>query len=263
MSASHHPPSASGNARAIASMIDWWTLAGVDAAVADTPRNWLAPERKSAPPPPLAMATAAALAAPTAPTASCAPPAMADGLAWPDSLEAFLDWLAQSSDLPDAPLPGNRVLPRAVEGAALLVVTDMPTDEDMAAGCLLSGADGALLAAMLRATGLNEAQVGVASLLLSRPAGGIGDDRIWRAAALRMRHFVALTAPKAILLLGDQTNRALRETSGDNIGENSPNFKYADTMIEAMRLPAPYILMRHPARKAAAWADLQALATHR
>lgn len=236
---------------AIKSVMDWWALAGVDMAVADSPRGWLGEQKQGlvAPAQPDNDAPAVLAA-----TLAATPPAM------PDTLPAFIDWLANAADLPEARFPGDRILPRTVVGARLLVITDVPTDEDMAAGRLLSGADGKLLGAMLTAIGLGEAEVSVASLLLTRPAGGMGDARIWAGAAARMRQYIALTAPGGLLVFGDQASRALGETDSAGNVELSGNINHMDLMNRAMRFPAPYILMRYPARKAAVWAELRKLA---
>jgi uracil-DNA glycosylase len=232
---------------AVESLVEWWTLAGVDAAVGDSPRNWLAADQQPA----------AATSLPDQPAPAIPAPAQT---AMPDSMDGFIDWLAHGSDLAEAGFPGGRILPRTVPGARLLVVTDMPTDEDMAAGRLLSGADGMLVAAMLRAAGLGEGEVSIASLLVTRPAGGMCEERIWSAAAARMRHYIALGAPGGLLLFGDQTTRALGGMDSGSPAEPSGNVNHAEPMIQSMRFPAPYILMRYPARKAAAWADLRTLA---
>jgi uracil-DNA glycosylase len=232
---------------AVESLVDWWTLAGVDAVVGDSPRNWLAADQRPAIAPSLPGQPAPAVPAPAQ-------------MAMPDSMDGFIEWLAQGSDLPEARFPGGRILPRTVTGARLLVITDMPTDEDMAAGRLLSGADGVLVAAMLRAVGLEEAEVSIASLLVTRPAGGMCEERIWSEAAARMRHYIALGAPGGLLLFGDQTTRALGGMDSSPAAEPSGNVNHAKPMIPSMRFPAPYILMRYPARKAAAWADLRTLA---
>jgi uracil-DNA glycosylase len=229
------------------SLIDWWALAGVDAVVGDSPRNWLVPDQRAAAAPGLPDQPAPALPAPAQ-------------TAMPDSMDGFIEWLAHGSDLPETSFPGGRILPRTVAGARLLVITDMPTDEDMAAGRLLSGPDGALVAAMLRAVGLGEAEVSIASLLVTRPAGGMCEERIWSAATARMRHYIALGAPGGLLLFGDQTTRALGGMDNGSPAEPSGNVNHAEAMIPSMRFPAPYILMRYPARKAAAWADLRTLA---
>lgn len=245
-------PESPTSAHAIKSIIDWWVLAGVDAAVTDGPRDWLASERRA----PISMVRSddAAASGPPPPMVPSAPAAL------PDTVDGFVDWLAHGAEQPEAGFPGTRILPRTVVGAPLLIITDMPTDEDMATGRLLSGEDGTLLGAMLRAVGLDAASIGFASLLLGRPAGGMCDDRTWTAATARMRHYIALTSPARLVLLGDQTSRALCETDDTPSHENSVLVNYAGAMIGAMRLPAPYILMRHPARKAAAWADLRKLA---
>jgi DNA polymerase len=241
----------------IASLTDWWALAGADCAVRDAPRNWLTPEPRPA-------AQPVAKAMPEAAPASVAPkPQPASTVAMPETLEGFLQWLATDSSIPEASFTAPRLVPTVSASAPLLIVIDMPTDEDLAAGRLLSGEDGALIKAMLRAIGLDMDRVGVASLLVSRPSGGICDDAIWQKAGARLQHFVSLAAPQRLLLLGDRTNRSFGETSRAEESGNWLTVNHAKGKISAMLMPALQIVMRHPARKAAVWADLRKLAATR
>ena len=67
-----------------ASTLAWWLEAGVDTAIAETPRNWLKPRSEPA------RAAAPAIAEPA--------PAPAEEL--PDTLDLFRDWLERTPALP-------------------------------------------------------------------------------------------------------------------------------------------------------------------
>ncbi|MFT3967368.1 MAG: hypothetical protein QM690_15950, partial [Sphingobium sp.] len=161
-----------------ASIAQWWALAGVDVAVQDMPRDWLAKPRPAAAPaaPPATVpATRPDLPAQAPPqpiSASPAPPARP----MPDTLDMFLEWLATDPGQPEAAFSQARILPRATARPDLLVITDMPTQDDMNAGTLFSGADADLLSNMLRAMGIEADRTATASLFVARPTGGIVDD---------------------------------------------------------------------------------------
>lgn len=237
-----------------ASVAHWWALAGVDVAIADEPYAWLGLRPAAAPrsAPPVETASA-----PAEPPAVLPPPPPAP---MPEDLDAFLSWLATDADQPEAAISGPRILPVALPRPDLLILTDMPTQEDMAAGRLFSGADAGLLQAMLRAAGLNGGSIGHASLLLARPAGGVIDDRMMDRAAPRLVQFARLIAPRTIILFGDKTTRAFEQVKRvpDTLSTSAVNLN--NEMISVVSLPAPFILLRHPERKAAAWGQLRQLA---
>lgn len=246
-----------------ASLAHWWALAGVDTAVGEMPHDWLTRVRPvarpafavpptfiPAPPPPMVEAAPiSAIAAPAAPM--------------PDDLDTFLHWLATDADQMEAAFSQTRILPHVVPGSAMLLITDMPTGEDMAAGQLFSGADRRLLANMLRAVGVDISGVSMASLLLARPAGGIADDRMMEKAATRLSHLVGLMAPRSVILLGDGTGRAFPPMNGDATDHKTPVINHSGGSISAMHLPAPFVLLKHAERKAAAWSQLRLLAARR
>ena len=101
-----------------ASAIGWWLEAGVDVAVAESPRNWL--DRKPEPP---------NIKAPTRP---------ADSQAL-ETLDLFRDWLEKSPALPLAEIGSKRVLPHGAEGAPVMLIAEMPTGEDAAEGRPIAG----------------------------------------------------------------------------------------------------------------------------
>ncbi|MET0238403.1 MAG: uracil-DNA glycosylase family protein [Sphingobium sp.] len=248
--------------RFAAAYSDWWALAGVDAAVREEPRGWLA--HKVAAPVQRAAAPEARTASPPKPVVDepvvIAPPPPAP---MPDSLDAFMAWLEAGRDQPETDWATHRLLPRLIADAQLMIVTDMPGDSEMDAGMLLSGDEGALIRAMLRALRIEEAEVSVASLFLSRPMGGQIDAHHMEAATMRIHHMADLTRPRRLLLIGDRTSRALSPADDGNRAEYLPFVNLKDRTVPTMHIPAPLMLFRHPARKAAAWAQLREVAVRR
>lgn len=239
-------PKTSDAVARIQSALDWWQLSGVDHAVSEQPHRWLRPARL--------------VAATSAPANDAAPLPAAR---YPATLPAYLAWLATGDDLLESDFLEARVMPQAVEDAPLLIMTDQPSPGDAAAGALFAGEEGAFAAAMLRALGLARPQVSLASLLIVRPTGGIIDDARLERAAERARHFLALLRPRALLLLGDRTSRALGQTDAPAGGAFLPFVNLADGTLPVMHAPSLPVLMRHAERKAALWRDLRRLAVAR
>lgn len=181
----------------IAAVLDWWREAGVDCAFDDAPRLWIAAAE------PQGMAAEAA-AAPVAPSSSSSIASDREG--WPTALAQFAEWWLNEPSLDGGQLRG-RVPPRGAPGAPLMVVVPQPEAEDR--DTLLSGPQGRLLAAMLAAMGLAEAQVYIASALPRHTpmadwhdlaAQGLGDVLCWHLALARPQRVIAFGRPVSELL---------------------------------------------------------------
>jgi uracil-DNA glycosylase family 4 len=165
-----------------ASTLLWWEEAGVDTIVGEEPRDWLS-------------AKATAPAARTAPAAE----------ALPNDLLAFQDWLLTSDSFP----PGPRVGPAGDPASGLMMLIDMPAQEDAQAGALLSGELGAMFDRMLARIERNRESIYLASILPVRnPTGRLPANDIPRLAEIARRH-IGLVAPRALLLFGDECSKAL------------------------------------------------------
>lgn len=199
---------------ALKAVLDWWREAGVDHAYGDEPRAWLAelpapevaanpsgtaqPEQRAAPPLP---AYAPPVFAPAGPPAG-AQIARLDAL--PANLADFRAWWLSEPTLDHGQVAG-RVPPRGTRHAALMVLVDHPEAEDRER--LLSGPQGRLLDAMLRAMGL--------------AGSGVAGDAVYVAACLPrhmplpdwaaleaaglgqvVRHHIALVQPQRLLVFG-------------------------------------------------------------
>lgn len=247
------------------SLIDWWTLAGVDCAVDEQPRAWRQTEgargatHEPTPQPIDRPAPAAGMMADAPDTAArsaprpLSPPPLA-------TLDAYLAWLAESADHPEAAFAPQWIMPHGVKEADVVMITDMPSAADMAAGQLFSGDEGDLARNMLRALGIDAQACGMASLLLARPPGGMGDDTLWPHAAERARHLLRLANPRLVLLFGDRTKRALCGANRDDPGASDGVVDLGDREIRAIPMPAAFIMLQQPERKAAAWKDLRRVA---
>src|SRR5687768_3523994 len=178
-----------------ASILSWWSEAGVDTLVAEIPRDWLG----GAP-------------APAPPTAAFAevPSAFADAEEQlPGQLDLFQAWLASTDRLAFAAPSAARICPSGDPASGLMILADMPTGEDCAAGVLMTGEAGRLFDRMLAAIGRDRNSIYLAALsCLRSPDGQLSGEPARRCADLA-RYQIGLVAPRALLLLGDACARAM------------------------------------------------------
>jgi DNA polymerase len=225
---------------AVESALSWWTEAGVDALVDEAPRDWLRPAAKEAPLPPPATAETPA-----------------DSL--PGQLDLFQAWLASSDRLAFASPAAPRICPAGDPASGLMILADMPSGEDCAAGTLISGEAGRLFDRMLAAIGRDRASVYLAALSCIRsPSGQLNSDSMKSCAALA-RHHIGLAAPKAVLLFGDACAKALLGLSVPQARGRWHEIATHAGPVKALATIAPRQLLESPRLKAMAWADLQML----
>jgi len=245
-------------------LIDWWSLAGVDASIADEPRNWLRPRA----PPPMAPAHNAVAASPFVPApidhvpmpaAPAAPPVPA----MPDTLSAFEYWVAQDDHQPENAWSTARLAPVGNPGADLMIIADMPDSRDMLARAAFTDAPGRLLDAMLAAIGLTREKCYFASLSMARPPGGMASEAEWAQLAHRMRRHISLVGPRRVLLLGEKTSRALLAVDGGGLSETLRIVNHDGGTVSGIALYHPRFLLEHPAAKAMCWAGLRNLIEER
>jgi len=227
--------------KAAASALQWWVDAGVDTIVGEEPRDWL----RSAPKPD-------AKAAPV-PAAGEAAPDL------PDQLELFQSYLRDHQDLPYSSPGARRVCPAGDPASGLMIVTDMPAAEDCSAGSLLSGEDGRLFDRMLGAIGRDRASIYLASLSCLRSPDGRFTTAAAQQCTTLARHHIGLACPKAVLLMGDASSKALLGLPMLKArGRWHEVATHAGPVKAIVTFPPSYLLDQQAA-KAAAWADLQLL----
>jgi len=230
------------------SALTWWEEAGVDTIVGEEPRDWLAGPKKAA-------AAPAEEPAPAGPT-------------FPEDLPAFQAWLATTDSLPFAGPGGRRLSPTGGTSSGLMAITDVPSAEDVAAGQLFSGEQGALVDNMLRkfaeklldGATLDRETIYLAPFSPTRPAAGRIDPQGVRFLAEAMRHHIDLVAPRAVLIFGDSCSRALL---GKPMAETRGAWHEVTTptgSVPAIVTIRPQELLSQPKLRTHAWADLQLLA---
>ncbi|MGH6787042.1 MAG: hypothetical protein ACREBO_09440 [Novosphingobium sp.] len=228
-------------ATSIAGALDWWREAGVDADFSDTPQAWLS-ETEAAPNTP----QRAAVVAPPAP-----PPVRigGDAAGFPRALAAFAAWWLAEPSL-DAGRTEDRVPPRGPADAALMVLVAHPEAEDRER--LLSGPQGKLLDAMLRAMGIAPEAAYVASAL---PRHAPHPD--WTALARDglgevLTHHIALAAPQRLIVFGANILPLLGHDPA-NSGGNSPGFNHEGRTMPLLPAMELGVLGANPRRKASFW----------
>jgi uracil-DNA glycosylase len=147
----------------------------------------------------------------------------------------------------------------AAQPADWLIVGDPPTESDEAAGAPFTGDEGVLLGNMLKAMGLGVEQVTLTSSVKCRTEGqSTGAPELAQCEAY-LRRQVALTRPKMILAMGRYAAQALLAQTVSNpvppLGQlRGAVHRYQGIPVVVTYSPAN--LLRSPADKAKAWADV-------
>lgn len=223
---------AGGKAAALA-VLDWWRQSGVDVQIDEQPRDWLAPSR------PAAEATVETVSTPVL----------------PDSLGALQGYISEHAGS-DA---GPAILPAGDPAAGLMLLTAMPTAFDSPQTGLFAGREGRLLDAMLGAIGRDRASSYLAALAPHRPAGGRIDPAALTEQLKLARHHIALVAPKALLLLGEDAARAMLDLRLPAARGQTHKIDIDGVTVNVVVTFHPQMLLESPARKADCWADLRRL----
>jgi DNA polymerase len=209
--------------REAASALRWWLEMGVDAAIQETPRNWLEP-------------------APSAPEPEAA---------LPETLQEFRDWLSGDPAAPLATARSKAVLPVGAEDAEIMLLSDPPTREELASDAPIGGEAAQLVRRMLQAIGMADSAYSANLACFHSPGARLSPEQIEQCAAAARRH-IALARPKRLLLLGDLPSRTL-------LGKPLLEARGKIHKIEGVRTVAtfhPRQLLKRPSDKALAWKDL-------
>lgn len=145
--------------------------------------------------------------------------------------------------------------------ADLMIIGEAPGAEEDRQGEPFVGSAGQLLTAMLRAIGLTREQVYITNVVKCRPPGN-RKPKPEEVAACRgyLQRQIDLVEPRLILSLGAVSAHGLLD-SDDPVGRlrlRTHAFGQSRTPLLVSYHPA--YLLRKPAEKAKAWADLQQVA---
>lgn len=147
--------------------------------------------------------------------------------------------------------------------AGLMLIGEAPGREEDRVGLPFVGTAGRLLDQMLAAIGRDRTRAYITNVVFWRPPNNRTPTDEEMATCLPFVHtHVALVRPRAILLLGAAAARVLLDT---RLGISKLRGQWREIPIEGLppvpALPTfhPAFLLRQPARKADAWADLRCL----
>ncbi|MDB5643727.1 MAG: polymerase [Hyphomicrobiales bacterium] len=277
----------------LAAALRWLCDMGVDVAVGDAPRDYFAEAAaKAAQPPEAAPAPMAALPAEAAPdgprpAARIAPRLSPDPLpvraATPQGAVSPEDALAEARALAGAAtsldslkdaLAGfdgcslkrsatNLAFAQGAPDARILFIGGAPDADGDRSGQVLAGRSGVLFDAMLAGVGLDRARVHLVNLVPWRPAGGKPPTPTEIAICEPfLRRYLELAAPDIVVALGDLPTRAVLGAKEPIVRARGKWLELAlpdSKIVPAIAMLHPDYLLKAPAAKRYAWADMRAL----
>lgn len=196
--------------------------------------------------------------APTVPLSVTPPPVTASSLA---ELRAAVE-IFDGCELKQTAM--NLVFADGNPEADIMVIGDVPAEEEDRQGVPFVGAGGQLLDKMLAAIGLDRTRVYLTNLVFWRPPGNRTPSEVEIAACLPFtEQHIRLKSPKIIILFGGLTTKTLLRTKEPFSKLRGRWQDYAPAMAEAdeatikcLPMYHPTYLMRQPSSKRQAWADL-------
>jgi DNA polymerase len=243
--------------RGLESLLGFWAEAGVDTAFADEPVDRLAERPRPQPSPARARAKPAAAGADIS-------GAIAEARRLAGEARDLADLAAAIAAFDGCGLKfeGARqaVFSRGTADAPVMVIGEAPGAEEDMQGQPFVGRAGKLLDKMLIAAGLQD-RVFITNTVFWRPSGNrnpTAQEQL--VCAPFLERAIALVAPKILLLAGGASAKAMLQRPEGILALRGRWFDWASA-DGALTLPAlptlhPAFLLRQPAAKKRAWADL-------
>ena len=236
----------------LAAVIEWWRAAGVEHDFADEPRGWIAAAVEAAPGE-AALPELAAAPIFVTPPPPAEPQIGAEQAQWPATLADFSAWWLTEPTLDHGEIAA-RLAPRGPAGAELMLLVEHPEQQD--SDRLLSGPQGKLLSAMLKAMGIADEAVYFASALprhtqmpdwAALQRGGLGAVLV---------HHIDLVAPKRLITFGRSVAALISSPIGHDpakTAETSPQFNHEGTSVPLLAASGLDMLLGKPQGKARFW----------
>jgi DNA polymerase len=234
----------------VTSLTNWWELAGVDSAVGEMPINWLEEEPMV---PPLPDQTA------SVPVVKDAPDVQPK-IDWPAGLEDLKVAILRGDSLPGNDFGNVFVSPSGIAANGVMVISDLPDEDETAAAVLGSGKTGILLTRMLAAIDIDLRDCYWTALATTIPPTGEVPENALKELAAFCQHQMAIVRPSALILLGSSASKALLDQELMKARQNLGNINHDGRNMAVLTTFHPRTLIARPALKAQAWKDLQMFA---
>lgn len=237
----------------IDSLTGWWELAGVDAAVGEMPVNWLEldakPEAGETPVVSPPQSAKSPLSEPVRPTVE-----------WPNDIDTLKAMITDGAALPGNAFGSRFIVPFGHAGSEIMIISDLPDQDEISAGNLGSGASGVLLDRMMTAIGIKLVDCYWTALATTIPSTGEVPEAAHTELADFARHQMSLAKPKSLILLGSAACKALLGEELMKARAQLRNFNHDGSNMAVLTTFHPRTLIARPAMKAQAWKDLQMFA---
>ncbi len=237
----------------IESLTGWWELAGVDAAVGETPVDWRRLDAK------VDAAETAVVLPSIAKEKSPALPAKPT-VEWPSDINTLKAMIANGAALPGNGFGTGVVVPAGPSACDVMVISDLPDRDEVTGKTLGSGAAGVLLSRMLEAIGTKLTDCYWTALATTIPSTGEVPDEALSDLADFVRHQIGLVNPKSVMLLGSSVCKALLGEDLMSARSELRNINHDGSNMAVLTTFHPRTLIARPAMKAQAWKDLQMFA---
>jgi len=262
-----------------AEALRWWIRAGVDCALGETPHNRFADSATAARG--LAAIAPAAVgersppvsdtglplrqsAAPVGPPEAAETQARALAAAATD-LETLRSLMADFEGCALKRTATQLVFADGVPGSSIMFVGEAPGGDEDRIGRPFVGRAGQLLDRMLNAVGLDRRQVYIANIVPWRPPGNRTPTLQETQTCLPfITRQIELADPQLLVCLGAPSAQTLLGVKGGILRARGSWFTYPienGRTIPALAMLHPAYLLRQPAQKRLAWADMRALAS--
>ncbi|HEY2659626.1 MAG TPA: uracil-DNA glycosylase [Caulobacteraceae bacterium] len=259
-------PAAALDVRAVESLLAFWSEAGVDACYEDESVDRLAESLRPA---------RAPVSAPTlieqAPPAASATPDIAAAIAEARRLAAaaqdLTELAAAVAAFDGCPLKreGARqaVFSRGAADAPVMIIGEAPGAEEDIQGAPFVGRAGKLLDRMVAAAGLKD-RVFITNTVYWRPPGNrTPSPQEQMICAPFLERAIALVSPRFLLLVGGASTKSVLQRPEGILTLRGRWFDWraegSDQVTPALPTLHPAFLLRQPAAKKKAWADLLTL----
>lgn len=234
----------------VSSLTGWWELAGVDGAVGEMPVNWLEEE------PTVDPVGNRVVPSPIAEDVPGAQPK----IDWPADIEHLRAAIARGDPLPGNDFANVFVSPSGVASNGIMIISDLPDQDETVAAVLGSGKTGTLLTRMLTAVRIELADCYWTALATTIPPTGEVPENALKQLALFTHHQIALIKPSVVILLGSSASKALLDEELMKARQNLGNINHDGRNVSVLTTFHPRTLIARPALKAQAWKDLQMFA---
>ncbi len=179
---------------------------------------------------------------------------------FPSDIETLKAMIVSGAALPGNDYGTGFIAPVGPTSCKVMVISDLPDMDELAAKSLGSGKSGALLNRMLAAIGLDLADCYWTALATTIPATADIPENDLNELGDFTRHQISLVRPQSLILLGSSACKALLGGDLMQMRQSLQNINHHGSNMAVLTTFHPRKLIARPAMKAQAWKDLQMFA---